>query len=325
MKKICLAYIVIIFVMVSCGHEDIGSFKVDNFSNGKAGEMLLIMDDNFFSESQEKEITDYLQQAQPAINQIEPMFDVIHFQTKDFTSNFVRHRNIVHFDVNPDYNYNAITFNQNTWSNPQVYIKIQGYNVDSCLNLFKNHEDTIIELLYNNDLKRVQYAFNRELEPNIQKKLKEMFGISLCVPKQYFIANQIDGFLWLRCRTPKNDRFIMVYKQPAYELTEANVIAMRDTITKHNIPGAVKGAYPIIAQKNGFPIVNPLQIGLKKGLEMRGLWESVGDYMGGPFFSYTFLTADGQYCITVDGFVYAPQEEKRDYLREVEAIVKSVQ
>ncbi|MBO4654135.1 MAG: DUF4837 family protein [Bacteroidales bacterium] len=324
MKKLFFAFIAVTLILASCEQKKVGSFKVDNFSNGKAGEMLLVMDDKYFSEAQEQEIIDCLQQPQPAINQIEPLFDVLHFQSADFTSKFVRHRNIVHFDFNPKYHNNLITFDRNPWSNPQVYIKIKGYDADSCLNLFRTHADTIIKLLYDNDLKRVQYAFNRELEPTIQKTLKEMFGISLAVPMHYFIANQTDDFLWLRFRTTKNDRFIMVYKLPAYELTEANVIAMRDTITKKHIPGAVKGAYPIITQKFGFPIVNPIQIGSKKGLEMRGLWESIGDHMGGPFYSFTYLTADGQYCITVDGFVYAPQEDKRNYLREVEAIVKSV-
>lgn len=324
MKKIFFVLLAVIFVLTSCEQKKVGSFKVDNFSNGKAGEMLLVMDDKYFSEDQEQEVIKCFEQAQPAINQIEPMFDVLHFQAADFTSKFVRHRNIVHFDFSPKYNNNIITFERNAWSNPQVYIKIAGNDVDSCLNLFRTHVDTILELLYDNDLKRVQYAFNRELEPTIKKTLKEMFDISLAVPMHYFIANKTENFLWLRFRTTKNDRFIMVYKQPAYELTEANVIAMRDTITKRHIPGAVKGAYPIITQKFGFPIVNPIQIGSKKGLEMRGLWESVGDHMGGPFYSFTYLTADKQYCITVDGFVYAPQENKRDYLREVEAIVKSV-
>ena len=270
MKKILFAIMAMTFVLVSCGHKSVGSFKVDNFSNGKAGEVLLVMDDKYFSESQLQEVTNTLQQPQPAINQIEPMFDVLHFQAADFTSNFVRHRNIVHFDFSPKYNNNSITFDRNTWSNPQVYIKIKGNDVDSCLNLFRTHADTILELLYDNDLKRVQYAFKRELEPTIQKTLKKMFGISLYVPMHYFIANQADDFLWLRFRTTKNDRFIMVYRMPAYELTDANVIAMRDTITKRHIPGAVKGAYPIVTQKFGFPIVNPIQIGSKKGLEMRG-------------------------------------------------------
>ncbi|MBO6051405.1 MAG: DUF4837 family protein [Bacteroidales bacterium] len=324
MKKIFFAILAMAFVLASCGHKSVGSFKVDNFSNGKAGEMLLVMDDNFFTESQLQEVIDSLQQPQPAINQNEPMFDVLHLQGKDFTSKFVRHRNIVHFDFSPKYNSNSIVFDRNAWSNPQVYIKIKGNDVDSCLNLFRIHADTIIDLLYDNDLKRVQYAYNRELEPTIKKTLKEMFGISLCVPMHYFIANKTDDFLWLRFRTTKNDRFIMVYKLPVYELTEENVMAMRDSITKKYIPGAVKNAYPIIARKAGFPIVNPTQIGTKKGMEMRGLWESIGDFMGGPFYSFTFKSPDGQYCITVDGFVYAPQEDKRNYLREVEAIVKSL-
>lgn len=314
----------LIFIFCSCGKKKVGAFKADNFSNGKAGEMILVMDDQFFSQEQKQVVIDSLEQAQPAINQIEPMFDVLPLQTKDFSSNFVRHRNIVHFDVNSNYSANTIIFDRNAWSNPQVYIKIKGNNTDSCIALFNHYADTIIELLYDNDLKRVQYAFNRDLEPSIQKILKDKFGISICVPMHYFIANETEDFLWLRFRTTKNDRFIMVYKLPAYELTEANVIAARDSITKWHIPGAIKGAYPIITQRFGFPIVNPKTIGKKNGMEMRGLWESVGDHMGGPFYSFTFLSPDKNYCITIDGFVYAPQENKRNYLREVEAIVKSI-
>lgn len=324
MKKLIFVLLAVTLILSSCKHKSVGAFKVDNFSNGKAGEVLLIMDNKYFSEGQIQEVNNCLQQAQPAINQIEPMFDVLHFQSADFTSKFVRHRNIVHFDFSPKYNNNVISFDHNPWSNPQIYIHIKGYDADSCLNLFRTYADSIVYLLYDNDLKRVQYAFKRELEPTIQKTLREKFGISLYVPMHYFIANQTDDFLWLRFRTTKNDRFIMVYKLPAYELTEENVIAMRDTITKKYIPGAVKNAYPIIAQKAGFPIVNQTQIGNKNGVEMRGLWESTGDFMGGPFYSFTYQTPDGQSCITVDGFVYAPQEDKRNYLREVEAIVKSL-
>ena len=85
------------------------------------------------------------------------------------------------------------------------------------------------------------------------------------------------------------------------------------------------GAYPVVADVEGYPLAKKLQIRYHNGLEMRGLWASVRDKMGGPFYSFTQLSSDSSNCITVDGFVYAPQEEKRDYLREVEAIVKSIQ
>ncbi|PKP27474.1 MAG: DUF4837 domain-containing protein, partial [Bacteroidetes bacterium HGW-Bacteroidetes-19] len=108
------------------------------------------------------------------------------------------------------------------------------------------------------------------------------------------------------------------------ELSKENLIKTRDLMTKMYIPGAVNGSYPKIAQHSGFPIYNPIQVKSKNGMELRGLWESVGDYMGGPFYSFTFVDAKGTYCVTIDGFVYAPEETKRDFLREVEAIVKSV-
>lgn len=325
MKRIFFCTFCLSLLLFSCKkHQSVGNFKVDNFSTGKAGEMILVIDDQFFSEELQQIIIDSLEQAQPAINQIEPMFDVIHLQNNEFTSNFLRHRNIVHFDLQPRHSANTITFDRNSWSNPQVYIKIKGNNADSCLAIFNRNADTILQLMYENDLKRVQYAFNRELNHEVVKKIKNKFGISLIIPSHYFVANELEDFIWLRFRTTKNDRFIMVYKTPAYELTEQNVMDVRDTITKRYIPGAVKNAYPIIARKFGFPIISSKKIGNKNGIEMRGIWESVGDHMGGPFYSFTFLSADKQYCITVDGFVYAPQENKRDFLREVEAIVKSV-
>ena len=55
MKKIFLALIMASLLLASCGQQKVGSFKVDNFSNGKAGEMLLVMDDKFFSEQQEQD------------------------------------------------------------------------------------------------------------------------------------------------------------------------------------------------------------------------------------------------------------------------------
>ena len=147
----------------------------------------------------------------------------------------------------------------------------------------------------------------------------------MTIPEGYFVGREEEDFLWLLFRTPKNDRFVMIYKSPRYALSPENVVAERDRITKAYIQGAVVGAYPKVAELEGLPLAQNLQIRYHNGLELRGLWESVRDKMGGPFYSFTQLSPDSSSCITVDGFVYAPQEEKRDYLREVEAIVKSIQ
>lgn len=314
----------ITILFVGCKKKSVSGFKVENFSNGKAGEIILVMDKEHISPDLTKQVVQILQKPQPAINQVEPMFDILKFNSSDFNSFYQKHRNIVHFDINADYAHNTISFNKDVWSSPQVYVHIKGNNTDSCYALFVENEVKIINLLYDNDLKRLQLHFFKNNDASVELRIKEKFGIQMSVPQQYFIAREETDFIWLRFKTTKNDRFILVYRTPVYELSKENLIKTRDLMTKMYIPGAVNGSYPKIAQHSGFPIYNPIQVKSKNGMELRGLWESVGDYMGGPFYSFTFVDAKGTYCVTIDGFVYAPEETKRDFLREVEAIVKSV-
>lgn len=326
MKKFLLIVLVIasLFTVQSCKRGSTTGFKSDNFSNGKAGELILITDDQFFTDTLKKQVINVLTQPQPAINQIEPMFDLLNFSDQEFKGTFQRHRNIVHFDINPDYSSNRITIEKNVWANPQIYVHIKGTNADTCVKMFLDQQNDFMPLLYENDLKRLQTFYQNNKNAGIEAKIKEKFGYSISVPQHYFIAREEPNFIWLRFRTAKNDRFIMIFKTPLKDLSRESLIKNRNEITKNYIPGAIKGSYPIVAENDGFPLYAPYTLGTKEGFEMRGMWESVKDHMGGSFYSFSFLDPSGENCITIDGFVYAPQEQKRDYIREVEAIVKSL-
>ena len=52
---------------------------------------------------------------------------------------------------------------------------------------------------------------------------------------------------------------------------------------------------------------------------MRGLWRVQGDMMGGPFVSLTRLDEQNNRVIVAEGFVYAPETEKRNFIRRIEA------
>ena len=56
----------------------------------------------------------------------------------------------------------------------------------------------------------------------------------------------------------------------------------------------------------------------------KGTWEVANDYMAGPFINY--LTSDTlrKRWIAIEGFVFAPSMSKRDYMFELETIIKSV-
>jgi len=57
---------------------------------------------------------------------------------------------------------------------------------------------------------------------------------------------------------------------------------------------------------------------------MHGLFGMHGAKMGGPFISLSTLDPSGTRIVTVEGFVYAPQFDKRSYMRELEALVFSL-
>jgi hypothetical protein len=59
-------------------------------------------------------------------------------------------------------------------------------------------------------------------------------------------------------------------------------------------------------------------------VEIRGIWKVHNDFMGGPFVSYTFVNPNNNKIITLYGYVYKPNTEKRDLLRQVETILYSV-
>jgi hypothetical protein len=327
MKKITF-YTICLFLaalsLFSCKKGGV-KLKVDNFSNGKAGEVILVLDKKYVSEEAQNYIKEALTQPQPALNQIEPMFDLLQFDNKDFTSHFQRHRNIVQFDVNPNYASNTFSIETNVWSSPQVHLYFRGNSMDSLMFLFMENENDVIKALYDNDLKRVQYYASSNNDPFIEKKIKEKFDIKITIPGTYSVAREEEDFMWLRFKTAKNDRFIIIYKTQGNDLSKQGLIDARNEKTQAYIPGAVADAYPVVAEVAPFPLYNePITVGAITGAELRGLWECVGDKMGGPFYNFSFLDKTGENVISVGGFVYAPEEEKRDYLREVEAVVKSV-
>jgi hypothetical protein len=59
-------------------------------------------------------------------------------------------------------------------------------------------------------------------------------------------------------------------------------------------------------------------------IEVRGLWKVKGDFMGGPFVNLSILNEKTNKIVCVDGYVYAPSQNKRLIMRQVEAVLKTI-
>ena len=320
MKKILVLCVILISLMTSC--KKTFTVKVDNASVGIASEVLVIMDKAVWPEEIQDSVHRILSIPQPCLNQGEPMFDVLLLDEQFFQADKQRHYNIVHFEVTKD-DSATCNISKGIYANPQVYVEVKGNDPYACLQTFVDQQEEIRTALYENDIRKIQAAYETILNVELQRRIKDKFGIILTVPKDYSVAREGEDFLWLGYRTAVNDRFVMIYRSDSTVITRESMINDRNNFSRKFIEGENDSIHPVVTRLAGLPDARPMQLGSKIGMEMRGLWETENDYMGGPFYHFSYVNAQNK-CISVDGFVYAPNEPKRNYLRQVEAIVKSV-
>ena len=105
-----------------------------------------------------------------------------------------------------------------------------------------------------------------------------------------------------------------------------DIVRMRDSIGDlyiggEDIPGKKNH---MITEKAFSPYVFPAEVSGRKAAEVRGIWEMSAYPMAGPFLTYIISDKENNRKLIVEGFVFAPATKKRDYMFELEAIMKSV-
>lgn len=331
MKKQLLFCLALAFILFSCNDaSEISKGLIkhsvtlnnDNLSTGRAAEMLLVMDKSWPVEIQDT-ICALLKKPQIGLPQPEPMFNLYQIDPSLFSGEFTKRTNILQLDVNENYGKTEFITEDNPWSKPQVYVHIKAQSAEDCIACISAHRDEILQNMFANDIAKLQAVFESKPNVQLQNHVQKKFGIVMTIPQEYEIARETEDFLWLAYRTVKNDRFIMIYTSPNKKLTREAMMIKRNFTTRKYIEGETKDVYPQIVEKDDLPLHQELTLWSKEGAQLRGLWETVNDYMGGPFYQFSFINTNGE-CVTIDGFVYAPKEPKVVYMRQVEAIAKSV-
>jgi hypothetical protein len=213
---------------------------------------------------------------------------------------------------------------RNVWSHPQRVVKIKAASDTAFINLFAKHSEAIKELFNQNERARfsAQNALNRNFAA--EKLLSDQFGIKMVISKDFYQAKKMSDFVWLRSETTANSLGIMIYTYPYKDTAQMNpaaVLAARDKYTKLYVPGPLEGSYMAV-EREFYPAVSR-KILFKNmfAVETRGLWKTVGDFMGGPFVNYTIVDAPRKRIIVFDGYVYYPNKSKRNYVRQLESIM----
>ncbi len=262
----------------------------------------------------------------PYLQQTEPIFDVLRVTEQGYSNLVTRHRNIFRTVIDPSIDSAAVAVQYNLHATPQIVLTLQGPNEEALIQYLSDHRKAITDVLESAERDRaIDYAkkFNaKSIEALILKK----FGFEMKIPQGYTVRNEGDDFLWISYEYPTSSQGVLIYSYPATEgalsLSDSELVKARNKYVA-NIPGPADGSYMTTFMEY-FPDYRLFRLEGRIWAELRGLWEVEGDFMGGPFVSYSTIDVPTSRVITIDGYVYSPKLGKRNFVRGVEHLLYNV-
>lgn len=331
MKRISLisAILISIISLSSCVNEEQQKEIRKARSVGGTSEILLItQNDEQWNGQIGQAVRDFFEQEQYGLPQPEKNFKVAHLNIDALNDMFEKHRNLIIAKIDKDIKNPLVETQKNWKSDPQFVIRITASSPESWVRAFETQKDGLKLMFDENERTRFAEFFRPMTDTKIVNQLKKKFGISMNIPEGYGIAANKDNFMWLLQRQDDKDLSILIYETPYNDtsnLNPKNIIKVRDSLVMKYIPGPLDGSYMTSDKEFITPIFKTLpEFPAGYAVETRGLWNVVGDFMAGPFVSYSIVNPESNKIVTAEGWIYYPNKEKRDLLRQLESILYSL-
>ena len=328
MKQILKYMAVVLAAMIaltSCSEEKKRKALLPNIS-GKAGEVIVVIDKGNWEGLVGTTLRDSLACETPFLPQREPLFGLVNVPLNAFTNMFQIHRNIIYVNINNTVTEPGIVIRKDVWATPQTVIYINAADSEAAAEIIKENSAIMTTTIEQAERDRIIRNIKKYEEHKLADAVNAMVGGSPHFPSGYKLKKRTSDFIWIEYAIQDMTQGILIYKYPVVEgeqmLGLDSIIENSNEMLKNNVPGMFENTYMTTSTA-----VRPgIEYKRYKGLEfaeVRGFWEVYNDYMGGPFVSHAFYSQDGQNVIVLQGFVYAPKFDKRQYLRQVESVIYS--
>jgi hypothetical protein len=294
-------------------------------STGRINHVMIVMKNSDWQGKAGDALRDIIAKPVVGLPQDEPQFTINQVPPETFNDLFKRSRNILFVGYSQDAKNNFYT-NSNVYAQPQISLTILAKNEEELIENINKHENEIIATFKNKDLQLYQNKITKNFRQIKSVETFNKLGFSLKIPVSYNEVEDTGDFVWYRNDITKGQLNIFAFEIPyttESDFTKEAILAATDTITKQQIPGQFEGTYMMIEPKYD-PVTKTVKLAEKETLENRGLWIVKDDYMGGPFINYAILDKKNNRILILQGFSYSPATKKRDFVFELESILKTV-
>ncbi len=313
----------VMMMTISCNNDE---KPLKPSSTGKPSEILIVSEKALWKSSAGDSVRAFFAQAAVGLPQPEPLYKLAQVEEDEFNRILQSHRNIFIMVIDSSFDKPLVELRRDIWAAPQRVVKITASSIEAIKSSFAEKQIEILNLYDNAEIERLQKLYARTLNFKAIEIIKKKFNLKIQIPADYYVAKNEQNFIWLRREANKLSQGLIIYTYPYTDTVAFNPLkieSVRNQFTSLYVPGPSDSSYMVIANEFIQPVHRTLRLKNELAVEMRGLWEVHKDFMGGPFISYTFVDKKNNMVVTLDGYVYAPNQEKRDMLKQVQAILLS--
>jgi len=339
----------LLFILISCG-EPLTRQDLLPDATGTHGEIILLIEDDLWTGAVGESVSAQLDQnAKGPYLRPEPMFTVVRKRPAELNHLSQLNRNLlkVMVDFDSTYSETVIIEKRDYFAKNQLFVIIKDSDPDRLYKYIVNDFGNIIDLFNDFELQQLIREYKERPNAAIKEKAQKNFGISISLPKESELKVDSSHFMWVKRDRSKhllsneslrsNETYwiqqgILFWSEPysdTSQLTTHGVLQKRDSMLKYHVPGKVKHSYMSTEYDPYYkPESRVFEYNGSYAIEIRGLWVHRGDpaaFGGGPFVQYTIHNKSKGTVVTVCGYIYAPKFDKREYIREIDAMLNTIE
>jgi hypothetical protein len=343
--SIIISFSFLIF-LVGCGPETVSKLQPRKKAFAKPNQVIVVCDEELWNGNVGDSLRYYYESPFKVVPQMEPMFNLRYFSYQDLAYKNARKEMRMYLilaDLNDEESpvtmmvkedlgekineKNGVVVGKDKWADGQTIYYLKANGRESLTNQIINTFPSIAEKLYESQTDMLEsYVYPNRVNTTLQNEVNEKIGANLRIPKEFQKAKENDNAFWLRNIEGKNNYNLYVQRIPyesEQQLQKEGMIAIRDQLGKVFTVSKLPGSH-IETTTEYLPVLYQVRDDVPGYFvaEIRGLWEVEKEFLGGPFISMVFYKEGSPDLIFIDGYVYAPDQKKRDLIQRLEYILK---
>lgn len=309
-------------------------------ATGTIDEIVVVMSNFDWRNELGDTVRHYLSGPYEVLPQFEPVFDVRFLPPSAFSDILRTARNVILFSELKDNSTSKLAVDllgtdnikpgtnmiegHDMYGKGQQILFYYGRTKQELIDYIVANNETIINKIADNEDTKLRYtAYLGGDQPELTKRLKDNLNVDLKIPEGYRHVILEKDKAWLRFDQEKFTANLIIQSLPYTDLDPNIGVAIRNVFGKTEVKGTNKGS--IMSTEEKIPHVSKsIKYLGNDAIETKGLWMMTEDFLGGPFHSYVVHDKKNNRLVHIEGFVMAPQDDKRQTLRILDYLMRSV-